>query len=160
MLDRRELAEAGSIAPKVAPLVRVPANGREQSQWIAKQVLDQGVYGIVFPMINTPEDAVFLSPSCYPGSVRARVNGIELPRELDIVEVAADDLELARGAQATVVHDYGDGTLLLEVVQEDGQAAAMPVVPQSGGRVIWRAPQPGPPLAAAAIDRHGASVRR
>ena len=32
--------------------------GREQSQWIVKQVLDIGVYGIVFPMINTPEDAV------------------------------------------------------------------------------------------------------
>lgn len=64
MLDRRELAEAGSIAPKVAPLVRVPANGREQSQWIAKQVLDQGVYGIVFPMINTPEDAVAALRAC------------------------------------------------------------------------------------------------
>ena len=64
MLDRRELAESGSIAPKVAPLVRVPANGREQSQWIAKQVLDQGVYGIVFPMINTPEDAVAALRAC------------------------------------------------------------------------------------------------
>ncbi len=64
MLDRRELAESGSIAPKVAPLVRVPANGREQSQWIAKQVLDQGVYGIVVPMINTPEDAIAALRAC------------------------------------------------------------------------------------------------
>ena len=38
--------------------MRIPVNGREQSQWIVKQVLDIGVYGIVFPMINTPEDAI------------------------------------------------------------------------------------------------------
>lgn len=64
MLDRRQLVESGTIAPRVAPLVRVPANGRENSQWIAKQVLDQGVYGIVFPMINTPEDAVAALRAC------------------------------------------------------------------------------------------------
>jgi len=79
----------------------------------------------------------------------AHRSGSEPPRELDIVEVMADGLE--RGVQATVIHEYGDGTLLLEVVQEDGQAAAMPVVPQSGVRVIWRAPQQ-PPRVAAAID--------
>lgn len=58
MLDRRQIVESGSLAPQVTPLVRIPVNGREQSQWIVKQVLDIGVYGIVFPMINTPEDAV------------------------------------------------------------------------------------------------------
>ena len=58
MLDRREIAESGSVAPRVTPFVRIPVNGREQSQWIVKQVLDIGVYGIVFPMINTPEDAI------------------------------------------------------------------------------------------------------
>jgi hypothetical protein len=63
----------------------------------------------------------------------------EPPRELDVVEVAGDGLELARSNQATVVQVFGDGTLLLEVVQEDGQAAAMPIVPQSAVRVIWRA---------------------
>lgn len=44
--------------------MRVPANGRERSQWIAKQVLDQGVFGIIFPMINTPEDAVAALRAC------------------------------------------------------------------------------------------------
>jgi 4-hydroxy-2-oxoheptanedioate aldolase len=64
MLDRRQIAESGSIAPRVAPLVRVPVNGREHSQWVAKQVLDQGVFGIVFPMVNTPEDAVAALRAC------------------------------------------------------------------------------------------------
>jgi len=58
MLDRRRILESGTVAPPVAPLVRIPANGREQCQWMVKQVLDAGVYGVIFPMINTPQDAV------------------------------------------------------------------------------------------------------
>lgn len=57
MLDRKQIAESGSVAPAVMPWVRIPVNGREQSQWIVKQVLDIGVYGIIFPMINSVEDA-------------------------------------------------------------------------------------------------------
>lgn len=64
MLSRKEVAESGSIAPAVVPFVRIPINGREQNQWIVKQVLDLGVYGIVFPMINTPEDAVAAIQAC------------------------------------------------------------------------------------------------
>ena len=62
------------------------------------------------------------------------------PRELDVVEVVADGAEAPRGTQATVVHDYGNGDLLLEVVGPDGQATATPVVSRRDVRVIWRAP--------------------
>lgn len=58
LLDRRQIVEGGTLAPSVVPFVRIPVNGREQNQWIVKQVLDIGVYGIVYPMINTPEDAI------------------------------------------------------------------------------------------------------
>ena len=47
MLDRRQILKAGSIAPAVAPMVRIPPNGGEMNQWFAKQVLDIGVYGAV-----------------------------------------------------------------------------------------------------------------
>ncbi|HLG50519.1 MAG TPA: aldolase/citrate lyase family protein [Chloroflexota bacterium] len=57
MLNRKQIAESGSVAPAVVPFVRIPINGRENNEWIVKQVLDCGVYGIVFPMINTVEDA-------------------------------------------------------------------------------------------------------
>jgi 4-hydroxy-2-oxoheptanedioate aldolase len=57
MLSRRQIFDGGNLAPAVVPFVRIPANGREQSEWIVKQVLDLGVYGIVFPMINTVDDA-------------------------------------------------------------------------------------------------------
>ena len=57
MLNRKQIADSGSIVPPVVPFVRIPVNGRENNEWIVKQVLDCGVFGIVFPMINTVEDA-------------------------------------------------------------------------------------------------------
>lgn len=59
LLDRRQVAEAalaGRLGPDVMPFVRVPRNGRERDDWLIKQVLDMGVYGIVFPMVETAED--------------------------------------------------------------------------------------------------------
>jgi 4-hydroxy-2-oxoheptanedioate aldolase len=57
MLDRRQIVERGTLAPAVTPMVRVPPNGGEMNQWIAKQVLDIGVFGIVFPHISSVEEA-------------------------------------------------------------------------------------------------------
>ena len=45
MLDRRQIAQRG-IAPAVTPIVRIPPN-QGQTNWVAKQVLDVGVYGII-----------------------------------------------------------------------------------------------------------------
>lgn len=67
MLNRRQIAEKGSIAPNVTPLVRIPANGNEKNQWLAKQALDVGAYGIVWPHIDTVEQAHNAVAACrYP----------------------------------------------------------------------------------------------
>ena len=67
MLDRRQIAQSASIAPPVAPMVRIPPNGGEMSQWVAKQVLDIGVYGIVWPHVSTVEEARNAVAACrYP----------------------------------------------------------------------------------------------
>jgi 4-hydroxy-2-oxoheptanedioate aldolase len=57
MMNRRRMVEGGTLRPPVTPFVRVPANGAEMNTWMAKQVLDQGVYGVVFPHIATAEQA-------------------------------------------------------------------------------------------------------
>jgi 4-hydroxy-2-oxoheptanedioate aldolase len=56
MLNPREIARRGNVVPPVTPIVRIPPNSGE-ANWIAKQVLDIGVYGIVWPHIDTVEDA-------------------------------------------------------------------------------------------------------
>jgi len=57
LLNRRQIVESGSLAPAVTAMVRIPPNGCEMNQWVAKQVLDQGVYGIVWPHVSTIEEA-------------------------------------------------------------------------------------------------------
>jgi 4-hydroxy-2-oxoheptanedioate aldolase len=67
MLNRAQIAKAGSIVPAVTPMVRVPVNGIEMAQWHAKQALDMGCYGIVFPHISTVEEAANAVGACrYP----------------------------------------------------------------------------------------------
>src|SRR5262252_5692352 len=67
MLNRRQIAESGALAPPITPFVRIPPNGGEKSQWLAKQALDAGVYGIVWPHISTVDQAYNAVASCrYP----------------------------------------------------------------------------------------------
>jgi 4-hydroxy-2-oxoheptanedioate aldolase len=67
MLNRAQIVKAGSVVPAVPPMVRVPVNGVEKGQWHAKQALDMGCYGIVFPHISTVEEAYNAVAACrYP----------------------------------------------------------------------------------------------
>ena len=67
LLNRRQIALSASLAPAVTPLVRIPPNGDEKNQWLAKQALDLGAYGIVWPHVSTAEQAYNAVASCrYP----------------------------------------------------------------------------------------------
>ena len=64
LLNRRQILDGGSVAPAVTPMVRIPANGADMNQWIPKQVLDVGVFGIVFPHVSTVDQAYNAVASC------------------------------------------------------------------------------------------------
>ncbi len=67
MLNRAQIVKAASMAPAVAPMVRIPVNGVEKGQWQAKQALDLGCYGIVWPHISAGEEAYNAVAACrYP----------------------------------------------------------------------------------------------
>ncbi len=71
MLDRRQLVDRGTLGPAVTPMVRVPPNGNEMNQWLAKQVLDMGVYGVIFPHVSSVEEARNAVSACrYPRLLR------------------------------------------------------------------------------------------
>ena len=57
LLSRKKVAEQGDLQADPVPLVRIPPNTREHNQWVVKQTLDTGVYGLVLPHLNTVEDA-------------------------------------------------------------------------------------------------------
>jgi 4-hydroxy-2-oxoheptanedioate aldolase len=67
MLNRGQIARSGSIAPAVAPFARIPPNGGEKAQFQAKQVLDLGAYGVIWPHISNVEQAYNAVAACrYP----------------------------------------------------------------------------------------------
>ena len=58
MTNKREIIEKGNLQPDVVPFVRIPAaGGSAELVSQAKQVLDVGVYGIMFPAIHNREQA-------------------------------------------------------------------------------------------------------
>jgi 4-hydroxy-2-oxoheptanedioate aldolase len=65
-IDRASMVRTGSLQFKPAPMVRVPITGREvrSNHWVVKQVLDSGVCGLVFPMIETAEEAEAAVAAC------------------------------------------------------------------------------------------------
>jgi 4-hydroxy-2-oxoheptanedioate aldolase len=64
LLNRKQIASAGSLAPAVTPIARVPCNGVEMNQSFAKQVLDRGVYGVITPHVATVEQAYNAVAAC------------------------------------------------------------------------------------------------
>jgi 4-hydroxy-2-oxoheptanedioate aldolase len=67
LLNRGTIARSGSVVPAITPIVRIPPNGSEKSQVYAKQALDLGAYGIVWPHISTVEEAYNAVSACrYP----------------------------------------------------------------------------------------------
>jgi 4-hydroxy-2-oxoheptanedioate aldolase len=67
MLNRRQIVDAATVTPAVTPIIRIPPNGGEMNQWCAKQVLDIGAYGVVWPHVSTPDEAYNAVAACrYP----------------------------------------------------------------------------------------------
>ena len=64
MLNRGQIANSGSVAPAVTPMVRIPVNGAEKGQWHAKQALDLGIYGVIWPHISTVDEAYNAIAAC------------------------------------------------------------------------------------------------
>jgi 4-hydroxy-2-oxoheptanedioate aldolase len=58
MTDKAAIARQGNLAVRVPALVRIPTYGRDINESIVKQVLDLGAFGIMFPAIETKQQAL------------------------------------------------------------------------------------------------------
>ena len=59
LLSRRRIADQGTFQAHPTPLVRVSPNSSEvmHNQWVIKQTLDHGAYGIILPRMESVEQA-------------------------------------------------------------------------------------------------------
>lgn len=58
LTDKARILAKGNLQPDVVPLVRLPSYGWERLQYVMKQALDLGVFGVVAPSINDAEQAL------------------------------------------------------------------------------------------------------
>ncbi len=82
--NKAEIAKQGNLQVRVPPIVRIPTYGRAPNEAIVKQVLDMGAFGIMFPAIESKQQALEavsaarypqLKGSKYPNPVGRRGNG-------------------------------------------------------------------------------------
>ena len=57
MTDKRTILDKGNLQPSVTPIVRIPATGGTEVITQVKQVLDVGVFGVMFPSVDNREQA-------------------------------------------------------------------------------------------------------
>ena len=57
MTDKRAIFEKGNLQPSVTPIVRIPATAGTEVITQVKQVLDVGVFGVMFPSVDNREQA-------------------------------------------------------------------------------------------------------
>lgn len=57
LLDPARILARGRPGTDHPVMVRIPANGREMNQWMIKNLLDQGVHGIIAPFIENGAQA-------------------------------------------------------------------------------------------------------
>src|SRR5262245_28257399 len=57
LLNRQRMVAKGNLQPDVVPLVRIPPYTRERNEWIIKQTLDAGPFGLVLPHLDSVEGA-------------------------------------------------------------------------------------------------------
>ena len=67
LTDKQAILNKGTLQPNVVPFVRIPLYGDENLPHMVKQVLDLGVFGIMFPHVNTAAQALAaVQASRYP----------------------------------------------------------------------------------------------
>ena len=127
LLTRRQIFTAESLTPASTPLVRIPVNGAEQGQWHAKQALDLGAYGVIWPHISTVAEARNAVAACrypsLPGTERYEPAGLRG----DSPSAAARYWGISNAeyyARADVWPLDPDGEVLVGLMIEDQQAIA------------------------------------
>ena len=125
LVDKAAIARQGNIQQGVVPIVRIPTYGRDQNEFISKQVLDMGAMGIMFPAIETKEQAMHaVQLARYP---QPRDSKVQEPRGLrgngqlpGLWFWGVNAAEYARRAEPWPIQPQGELLLFLQVETAEG----------------------------------------
>jgi 4-hydroxy-2-oxoheptanedioate aldolase len=145
LVDKAAVARQGNIQQRLVPIVRIPTYGRDQNEFITKQVLDMGAMGIMFPAIESKAQALHaVQLARYPQSRDSKLaeprglrgNG-QLPGAWFWGVSAA---EYARRAEPWPLNPQGDLLLFLQIETVEGVKNASEILSTPGLGVLFIGP--------------------
>jgi 4-hydroxy-2-oxoheptanedioate aldolase len=145
LVDKAAIARQGNIQQRVVPIVRIPTYGRDQNEFITKQVLDMGAMGIMFPAIETRQQALHaVQLARYP---QTRDSKLQEPRGLrgngqlpGMWFWGLNPADYARHADAWPVNPQGDLLLFLQIETVEGVKNANEILSTPGIGVLFIGP--------------------
>lgn len=138
MIDRASMARSGSVFNERPLVARLPPirDGRIEAQDRVKRLLDAGVYGIVFPHVESREDA-----EVAVSSMRYRPTGKRPPETGDAPRYwGLDDEDYRRRSDLWPVNPEGEIVNMLLIEDQIGVRNARDIVSTEGVSIVF----PGP----------------
>ena len=145
MTDKASLARQGNLQVRVPPLVRIPTYGRALNESIVKQVLDLGAFGIMYPAIETREQAIeAVRAARYPprkGSAHPEPVGIRGNGNMPAAWFwGLSRPEYSQRADTWPVNPQGELLLLLQIETAEGVKNIDEIIKVPGIGVIFVGP--------------------
>ena len=145
LTNKAEIARQGHVQQRVPPIVRIPTYGRDQNEFITKQVLDMGAMGIMFPAIETRAQALHaVQLARYP---QPRTSSLQEPRGLrgngqlpGAWFWGLTPAEYARRADVWPLSANGDLLLFLQIETVEGVKNADEILSVPGIGVLFVGP--------------------
>ena len=145
MTDKAAIARQGHLQIRVPPLVRIPTYGRDLNEFIVKQVLDLGAFGIMYPAVDTREQALHaVRAARYPprrGAPNAEPIGIRGNGNVPGAWFwGLSRAEYSQRADAWPVNPQGELLLLIQIETAEGVRNIEEIVTVPGIGVIFIGP--------------------
>jgi 4-hydroxy-2-oxoheptanedioate aldolase len=145
MTDKAAVAKQGTLQARVPPLVRIPTYGRDISEFLVKQALDLGAFGIMYPAIETADQARrAVRAARYPprrGAPHAEPTGMRGNGNMPAAWFwGLSRAEYSRRADAWPVDPNGELLLLLQIETAEGVRNIDEIVKVPGIGVLFVGP--------------------
>lgn len=116
MTDKARILQKGNLQPDVTPIVRIPVNGGDLATFVTKQVLDVGAMGVMFPYINTAEEA------------RRAVQAVRYPQRRGAADYEPQGVRGSGAGNASWLWGVGDYSARADVWPLDPRGDLMAVI--------------------------------
>ena len=141
MINKVEILKKGNVQANVTPIMRIPGYGRESLHFMVKQALDTGVLGVMFPAIDTKEQAISaVRAARYPSNNKSGGQRGCCPDDATWLWGFTNDLDYARRADTWPADPNGEILLMMQIETAEGVKNINDIISVPGVGVIFVGP--------------------